>query len=204
MVVTGRKVQNIRVLSSRFSTRHRFMCRSFFSGFSFCRWRFDVMQCKDTTSILSSGCLLHLFMLYFLLYPSAAVKHVCIALTDITYGKVDFICEDRGGPVADLSLKSKNTHITIWSITLGCFHQFSIMFSPEHTEQWTAPYWIFSVMSLAQHAIHSDLFYFIMFALFLFCLCVCVLLCFFCVSTPPLLCLQLALLVSTHLACFFT
>jgi len=72
--------------------------------------------------------------------------------------------------------------------------------------------WIFSVLPiLCQKCVdpsstcHSFwfwfLFVFIIFVvLFLFCcfICLCVLLCFFCVSTPPLLCLQLALLVSTH------
>lgn len=63
-----------------------------------------------------------------------------------------------------------------------------------------------NVLTPTQHVIHSDfdffLSYFIMFVLFFFscflCLCVCVLICSFCVSTPPLLCLQLALSVSTH------
>lgn len=57
-----------------------------------------------------------------------------------------------------------------------------------------------------KHIIHSDfdffLSYFVMFVLFLLpcfvCLCVCVLICSFYVSTPPLLCLQLALSVSNH------
>lgn len=42
--------------------------------------------------------------------------------------------------------------------------------------------------------------YFIMFCSFcvVLCLCVCVLICFFCVSTPPLSCFQLAPSVSTH------
>lgn len=139
--------------------------------------------------------------------------------THTTHRIVDFIIANSEGPVVCLSVMSRTgcylnaifwppgaAHIRLPS-SFRCLRNRGTGLISKTVQQTKATGSSLpclsctrNVLAPTQHVIHSDfdffLSYFIMFVLFLFvmlCLCVCFLICFFCVSTPPLLCLQLAL-----------
>lgn len=153
---------------------------------------------------------------FFLLLPPSAHR--------IT----DFINADRNGPVVYLSLSSgmdcpwcfkcswvilppggAHKWPPLWTKVGENFIKTTKKISSADKSYWILPAMptLFQKYVGPRHIIHSDfdffLSYFVLFVLFLFPLfcvfvSVFVLICSFCVSTPPLLCLQLAPSVSNH------